>query len=115
LVRIQRDFLWGGVYGRKKLTWVKWKVVCREKGGLGVRDLDTVNISLLTKWRSRLLNREDVALWKEVLVAKYGSHIVNNVNLSLEGIPYYASLWWKDVCNLDGVVNSTNWLEEAFM
>jgi hypothetical protein len=53
LVRIQRDFLWGGVHGSKKLSWVKWKVVCREKkkGGLGVRDLDAVNISLLTKWR----------------------------------------------------------------
>jgi hypothetical protein len=117
LVRIQRDFLWGGVHGSKKLSCVKWKVVCREKkkGGLGVRDLDAVNISLLTKWRWRLLNREEVALWKEVLVAKYGSHIVNNVNLSLEGIPYYASLWWKDLRNLDDGVNSSNWLEGAFV
>jgi hypothetical protein len=31
VVRIQRDFLWGGVNGRKKLSWVKWKVICREK------------------------------------------------------------------------------------
>jgi hypothetical protein len=53
VVRIQHDFLWGGVNGNKKLSWVKWKVVCREKkkGGLGVRNLEVVNTSLLLKWR----------------------------------------------------------------
>jgi hypothetical protein len=42
LVRIQRDFLWGGVHGSRKLSWNKWKVVCKEKrkGGLGVRELN---------------------------------------------------------------------------
>jgi hypothetical protein len=45
--------------------------VCKEKskGGLGVRDLEVVNLSFLTKWRWRLLDREDLALWKEVLMA----------------------------------------------
>jgi hypothetical protein len=47
-------------------------------------------------------------------VAKYGPHIVNNVNLLMEGSPRYASLWWKDICNLEGFVTSFNWLEEAF-
>jgi hypothetical protein len=53
VVRIQHDFLWGGVNGNEKLSWVKWKVVCREKkkGGLGVRNLEVVNTSLLLKWR----------------------------------------------------------------
>jgi hypothetical protein len=117
VVQIQRDFLWGGVNGNKKLSWVKWKVVCKEKkkGGLGVRDLELVNISLLTKWRWRLLNREDTALWKEVLVAKYGTYIVNNVNLSLEAIPRRASIWWKDICSLEGWVDSSNWLEDAIV
>jgi hypothetical protein len=52
VVRIQRDFLWGGVNGSNKLSWVKWDVVCRakNKGGLGVRNLEIVNISLLMKW-----------------------------------------------------------------
>jgi hypothetical protein len=38
IVRIQREFLWGGVKGGRKINWVKWSVVCREKskGGLGV-------------------------------------------------------------------------------
>ncbi|GAU38905.1 hypothetical protein TSUD_119710 [Trifolium subterraneum] len=39
VTRIQREFLWGGVNGGKKISWVKWKVVCQDKknGGLGVR------------------------------------------------------------------------------
>jgi hypothetical protein len=112
VVRIQRDFLWGGVNGRKKLSWVKWKVICREKkkGGLGVRDLEVVNISLLLKWRWRLISKEDPTLWKEVLVAKYGNNILSNATLSCEPIPSYASLWWKDVCNIEfGVGDSTWW------
>ncbi|MCI15852.1 RNA-directed DNA polymerase (Reverse transcriptase), partial [Trifolium medium] len=31
VIRIQREFLWGGVNGGKKLTWIKWSVVCQEK------------------------------------------------------------------------------------
>jgi hypothetical protein len=55
---------------------VKWATVCKEKikGGLGVRDVKIVNLSLLTKWRWRLL-QEGRSLWNEVLDAKYGSHI----------------------------------------
>ncbi|MCI30811.1 ribonuclease H protein, partial [Trifolium medium] len=66
--RIQREFLWGGPRGRKRINWVKWDVVCRPKscGGLGVRDIRAVNISLLTKWRWRLLSN-DFCMWKEVI------------------------------------------------
>jgi hypothetical protein len=105
VTRIQRDFLWGGVNGTKKLSWIKWKVVCKDKkkGGLGVRDLEVMNTSLLLKWRWRLLNREDSPLWKEVLVAKYGNNIVNNVRLSLEEVVVRRlgngrqTRFWRDV------------------
>jgi hypothetical protein len=117
VIQIQRDFLWGGVNGRKKLSWVKWKDVCKEKrkGGLGVRNLEKVNLSLLMKWRWRLLDSEDSALWKEVLVAKYGEYIVKNVNLSFQASPNFASSWWKAIRDLDGCVESNNWLEEAIV
>jgi hypothetical protein len=38
IVRIQREFLRGGVKGGCKISWIKWEVVCqpRNKGGLGV-------------------------------------------------------------------------------
>ncbi|CAJ2642215.1 unnamed protein product [Trifolium pratense] len=51
LLRIQRNFLWGGGMEDKKLWWVKWTHVClpKEKGGLGVRNLELSNLSLLCK------------------------------------------------------------------
>jgi hypothetical protein len=81
VVRIQREFLWGGVRGGKKISWVKWSVVCKEKrnGGLGVKDIRVVNLSLLTKWRWRILQSER-PLWKEMLVSKYGNHILTCVD-----------------------------------
>ncbi|KEH40277.1 hypothetical protein MTR_1g026690 [Medicago truncatula] len=81
IVRIQRDFLWGGVEGGRKIAWVKWSKVClpKARGGLGVRDVRKVNLSLLAKWRWRLIHGENL-LWKE----------------------------WKDLMGLDRSGNS-NW------
>ncbi|PNX57149.1 ribonuclease H [Trifolium pratense] len=31
VIRIQREFLWDGVNGGRKISWVKWRVVCQEK------------------------------------------------------------------------------------
>ncbi|GAU34179.1 hypothetical protein TSUD_162800 [Trifolium subterraneum] len=114
VIRIQREFLWGGVNGGRNLSWIKRRVVCQGKknGGLGIRDLKAVNLSLLMKWRWRLLNSEDTGLWKEVLVAKYGGHILHNVVWSLGSPPYRASLWWKDINDLQACVNSKNWVAE---
>ncbi|PNX71927.1 ribonuclease H [Trifolium pratense] len=91
-------------------------MVCKEKskGGLGVRDVRIVNLSLLTKWRWRLL-LPGRALWKDVLVAKYGRHILTNVDWSGVRIPTMASKWWRDICSLDKVVESKNWLVESMV
>ena len=37
IVRIQREFLWGGVGGGRKTNWVGWSLVCKPKkeGGFG--------------------------------------------------------------------------------
>ncbi|MCH92386.1 putative non-LTR retroelement reverse transcriptase, partial [Trifolium medium] len=60
-----------------------------------------MNLSLLSKWRRRLLQNHDTGLWKEVLVAKYGIHIVHEVVWSNFVSPAYASLWWKDIRDLE--------------
>jgi hypothetical protein len=39
-----------------------------------VRDIRVVNVSLLAKWRWKLLVGENM-LWKEVLMEKYGNNI----------------------------------------
>ncbi|MCH86265.1 F-box family protein, partial [Trifolium medium] len=49
------------------------------------------------------------ALWKDVLVAKYGGHILYNDDWSNDRIPTTASKWWKDICSIDKVVASKNW------
>ena len=53
VVSLQRKFLWGGVMGGRKVCWVKWRKVCHPKGrgGLGVKDIKLMNLSLLAKWR----------------------------------------------------------------
>jgi hypothetical protein len=88
--------------------------VCKAKkdGGLGVRDIRIVNVSLLTKWRWKLLQSEP-ALWKEVIVAKYGVDSLSNVIYN--GIPgaRIASSWWKDICALEDFVVSKKWLSEV--
>jgi hypothetical protein len=76
LVRIQREFLWGGVGGGRKINLVKWSKVCqpKEKGGLGIRDIKLVNLSLLAKWRWSIIQGDDT-LWIAVLKEKYGSTV----------------------------------------
>jgi hypothetical protein len=66
--RIQREFLWGCRRGSNKISWIKWDTVClpKKKGGLGVRDVRVVNMSLLAKWRWRLLDNKP-GVWKDVI------------------------------------------------
>jgi hypothetical protein len=85
-------------------------VLSKKEGGLGVRDLNVMNLSLLLKWRWQILN-----VWKEVLVAKYGTFILNNVSWPRGLFPYYSSLWWKDIGDIELCVENRNWLEEVFV
>jgi hypothetical protein len=114
VVRLQREFLWGGAKGGKRINWVRWSVVCREKknGGLGVKDIRFVNLSLLAKWRWRLLQPER-SLWKDVLLAKYGRRILNESDWATPTIPSNASNWWRSLVNLDKEVPGKNWLMES--
>lgn len=50
--KIQRDFLQGEGALEKKIHLVKWLIVCREKnkGGIGIKNLSSLNKSLLGKW-----------------------------------------------------------------
>jgi hypothetical protein len=86
--------------------------VCQSKklGGLGVRDIRAVNISLLAKWRWRLLT-DDKALWKEVLRGKYGDSVIGRVQLGVESEPWYSSRWWKDICSI-GIYGGHNWFSQ---
>ncbi|KAK2444918.1 hypothetical protein QL285_015908 [Trifolium repens] len=102
VVKIQRNFLWGGLANRRKLCWVKWSAICKPKkeGGLGIKDLRLMNSSLLAKWRWKLLEEGD-EMWKKIVVAKYGNFVVGNCSLDVNNFGAGASVWWRDICRLD--------------
>jgi hypothetical protein len=110
--RIQMEFLWGSRRGQKRINWIKWDVVClpKKRGDLGVRDVRIINISLLAKWRWRLLF--DDAVWKEVLKSKYSVSVVGKTNLGEEFKPWFASLWWSDICSI-GTNLDNDWFRQG--
>ncbi|XP_047261029.1 uncharacterized protein LOC124894378 [Capsicum annuum] len=70
----RRDFLWLGNKG-KGTHLVKWQIaqLSKSNGDLGIRNLRLQNNCLLTKWLWRFGNEEQ-ALWREVIVSKYGQN-----------------------------------------
>ena len=73
LEKIQRDFLWEGGALEKRPYLVKWAIVCshKKKGGLGIRNLPTLNRALLCKWSWRFLVERD-SFWKLIISTKFG-------------------------------------------
>ncbi|AES80643.1 hypothetical protein MTR_7g083070 [Medicago truncatula] len=94
-----------GLQNRKFLR-LKWTDICKteEEGGLGVNDLRLFNVARLVKWR--LLNGETSA-WKELLKVKCGERELILLNFNLTRPIKFASLWWKDICNV-GKERGTN-------
>ena len=93
-LRLQRRFLWGGGPDHKKIAWIKWESVClpKEKGGLGIKDIDTFNLALVGKWKWQLM-QEKGELWTRVLESKYGGWR----NLDEQGSTGNQSVWWRDL------------------
>jgi hypothetical protein len=102
-VQIQRNFLWGGCVEDKKYCWIKWDQIClpKDKGGLGVKNLELFNLVLLSTWKWRFLIDGD-AMWADLLRCRYG-HLPS---LLLGGdhsiIGAKAPVWWKDVTGVGG-------------
>ena len=73
--KLMRDFLWDGgdLLGGEHL--VEWKVVClaKDKGGLGIDNLEKRNKSLLMKWFWRF-PKENRSLWYKVIKSRVGLH-----------------------------------------
>jgi hypothetical protein len=68
--RIRKRFFWQGGE-KKKYHLVKWIKVTspKQKGGLGIKDLRRMNLSLFCKWWWKLEYEE--GLWQEIVMKKY--------------------------------------------
>ncbi|KAL8482942.1 hypothetical protein ACS0TY_025841 [Phlomoides rotata] len=105
LTRVQRRFLWGGCKGtEKKIPWVKWAVVCREKkrGGLGIKNLEWFNLALFGKWGWKALSEKE-SLVSKVLDSKYGDFLecCERFSVSKKSDPYWSS-WWLSLIKFVG-------------
>nr|GEU51569.1 RNA-directed DNA polymerase, eukaryota, reverse transcriptase zinc-binding domain protein [Tanacetum cinerariifolium] len=91
LEAIRASLFRGGSSEKKNMAWIKWENVLAsfEKGGLNIRSLKSFNLTLLQKWRWRLVNNPD-SLWARVIIA---IHCVE-AGLDLKG------------CNCNGVWSS---------
>ena len=58
-----RTFFWKGNGLKRKYHLIKWGIICqsKEKGGLGIKSIRKMNISLLSKWWWKLHNEN--GLW----------------------------------------------------
>ncbi|GAU50808.1 hypothetical protein TSUD_288340 [Trifolium subterraneum] len=103
--------MWGGLSTQHKTCWVKRDDICRPKdeARLGIRDRRLVNISLLAKWRWKLLSHE-TDVWKEVVIARYGNDVIGKRTFGVVDVPRNVSNRWRDLCHLDG---DSNWFSLA--
>ena len=94
LVSLQRNFLWRGDQGHKKIPWVKWEVIClpKEDGGLGVKDISNFNTALMGRWVWALSSNHN-QLWARILLSKYGGWS----DLSSGRDKSWHSQWWRDL------------------
>jgi hypothetical protein len=76
-----------------------WPIVClpKDQGGLGILDLDVMNISLLSKWLWRLFNEKGV--WQNILTGKY----LGKVTLGQAVAKLGDSHFWQGLIDVKGL------------
>jgi hypothetical protein len=69
--RTRKRFFWQRGSAKKKYYLVKWTEINKpkKKGGLGIKDLRKLNLSLLCRWWWKLENEE--GLWQTIVRKKY--------------------------------------------
>lgn len=98
---LQCNFLWGGNGESKKMAWIKWDDLCKNKkeGGLGIKNLQAFNKALLCKWIWRYL-KKDNKLWKRVLSSRHGVPLWKSRGVREVGGGGGRTGWWKRVSGL---------------
>jgi hypothetical protein len=89
----RRVFFWQGGNTKKKYRLIKWDIICKskKKGGLGIKNIRKMNLSLLCKWWWKLENEE--GLWQDLVKAKYLQNAgVGNVSHKMGDSPVWTDL-----------------------
>jgi hypothetical protein len=96
---VRKRFFWQGGANKRKYHLVKWAVITKskKKGGLGVKNLRKMNISLLCKWWWKLENEE--GLWQDIVRKKYK---VRGGIVNLRNKPSNSPVW-NDLIKIKGV------------
>lgn len=86
--------LWSDEDGNRKIHLANWPSVCMKKefGGLGIPNLQDLNLCLLGSWVKRYINGEG-SLWRKIIDAKYDT---KSPNILCCQDPH-PSLFWKGV------------------
>ena len=69
---LRRNFFWQGNCDTRKIYLVKWKsvIASNKYGGMGIKNMITLNHSLLMKRLWRFASNEQ-SFWKKVISQKY--------------------------------------------
>lgn len=100
--RIQRSFLWKSVEGGRGVCWVSWHTICKPKaeGGLGIQDVNRMNVSLLMKWKWIICNEAN-SIWSNLLVHRYKNPVVKMFVNDPGIISRKDSIWWRDLIKIN--------------
>ncbi|KAG2720837.1 hypothetical protein I3760_02G052600 [Carya illinoinensis] len=97
------SFLWNSTDDKRKRKWVSWKNICLpvEEGGLGIRSLHDVQMSLFMKFAWKLLKGNSV--WAKFFLKKYvgGKHPMALYNST-------GSRFWKGILSLMPIVQQNS-------
>ncbi|KAF5450334.1 hypothetical protein F2P56_030694 [Juglans regia] len=87
-------YWWGQKNEERKFHWLSWKKMCSSKfvGGMGIKELEVFNMTLLAKQTWRLLQNKE-SLFHKMYAARYFSD-GNLLTASLGGNLSYA---WRGI------------------
>lgn len=106
----QSSILWSDCKNKKMVHWVNWNTVCksREKGGLGVKDIEMMNLALLNKWKWRIMSEQEIVL-SNILIIRYRNLVFKVLIEDKSVLLNKDSIWMRGLVMSDNyVVNLAN-------
>ncbi|XP_062176085.1 uncharacterized protein LOC133881146 [Alnus glutinosa] len=111
LDRSFKNFWWGFPKDKSRnLSLKSWSSIClpRSQGGLGIRDMKSTNLALISKLGWKILNNSD-NIWVQFLQKKY----IRYGNFLTSPLFYSASYFWKGLQKCKSLIQSGACLQVA--